>query len=138
MYGDSIFKVIINSIKNFFKIIITLVASAVTSIFGDNKKNDQKIKIQQETKKIEAQKKDKKKKEIISDTETTLPDEDNIKSNPHDDTPISNEIILEAPKKLYKVYTKDNELKYLTIEPLLDLLLKEELEAMYKLEKFKL
>lgn len=138
MYGDSIFKVIINSIKNFFKIIITLVASAVTSILGDNKKNEQKVKIQQETKKIEAQKKDKKKKEIISDTETTLPDEDNIKSNPHDDTPISNEIILEAPKKLYKVYTKDNELKYLTIEPLLDLLLKEELESMYKLEKFKL
>ena len=138
MYGDSVFKVIINSIKNFFKIIITLVASAVTSIFGDNKKNEQKIKIQQETKKIEPTKNSKKKKEIISDTETTLPDEDNIKSNPHDNTPISNEIILEAPKKLYKVYTKDNELKYLTIEPLLDLLLKEELEAMYKLEKFKL
>ena len=40
MYGDSILKVIINSIKNFFKILITLVASAVTSIFGMNKKED--------------------------------------------------------------------------------------------------
>lgn len=137
MYGDSIFKVIINSIKNFFKILITLVASAVTSIFGNNKKVEQKIKTQ-ETKKVETQKKDKRKKEDFNDTATELPDEDNIKANPHDDIPISSEIILEAPKKLYKVYTKDNELKYLTIEPLLDLLLKEELESMYKLEKFKL
>ena len=38
MYGDSIFKVIINSIKNFFKILVTLVASAVTSIFGIEQK----------------------------------------------------------------------------------------------------
>ena len=38
MYGDSIFKIIINSIKNFFKIIATLVATLVTSIFGYKKK----------------------------------------------------------------------------------------------------
>ena len=139
MYGDSILKVIINSIKNFFKILITLVASAVTSIFGMNKKEDKnkkqiKEQTHQEKNNIQKEKKD----IIVGDTETTLPDEDNIKSNPHNDIPISSEIILEAPKKLYKVYTKDNELKYLTIEPLLDLLLKEELEDMYKLEKFKL
>ena len=42
MYGDSIFKVIINSIKNFFKIIATLVATAVTSIFGYKKNEEAK------------------------------------------------------------------------------------------------
>ncbi len=139
MYGDSIFKVIINSIKNFFKIITTLVASAVTSLFG-YKKNEEQPNTQQQTNKQEKQtKKNKKKKQETTDDITTLPDEDNIKSNPHDIKIFTEEELeLQKPQKLYKVYTKDNELKYLTIEKLLDLLLKEELEAMYKQEKFKL
>ena len=82
MYGDSIFKVIINSIKNFFKIIITLVASAVTSIFGIEQKEVKINNKQDTTKQDKPNKKNKKKKEDITDTNTTLPDEDNIKSNP--------------------------------------------------------
>ena len=80
MYGDSIFKVIINSIKNFFKILVTLVASAITSIFGIQQKND-KTNIKEDKKAEE--KKDKKKQDNITDTSTALPDEDNIKTNPH-------------------------------------------------------
>ena len=139
MYGDSILKVIINSIKNFFKIITTLVASAVTSIFG-YKKNEEKTNTQNKiTKQEEKNKKNKKKKQETTDTNTTLPDDDNIKSNPHDNKPyIEEDLKLQKPQRIYKVYDKDNELKYLTIEKLLDLLLKEELEAMYKAEKFKL
>lgn len=140
MYGDSIFKVIINSIKNFFKILVTLVASAITSIFGIQQKND-KTNIKEDKKAEE--KKDKKKQDNITDTSTALPDEDNIKTNPHkinnDDSKITpDDIKLQKPQRLYKVYTKDNELKYLTLEALLDLLLKEDLEARYKQEKFKL
>ena len=52
MYGDSILKVIINSIKNFFKIITTLVASAVTSIFV-YKKNEEQPNTQNKTNKQE-------------------------------------------------------------------------------------
>ena len=140
MYGDSIFKVIINSIKNFFKILVTLVASAITSIFGIQQKND-KTNIKEDKKTEE--KKDKKKQDNITDTSTALPDEDNIKTTPHkinnDDSKITpDDIKLQKPQRLYKVYTKDNELKYLTLEALLDLLLKEDLEARYKQEKFKL
>ena len=138
MYGDSIFKVIINSIKNFFKIIATLVATAVTSIFG-YKKNGEPKQQEQTPKQNKETKKNKKKKQETTDNITTLPDEDNIKSNPFDNKIFTEEELeLQKPQKLYKVYTKDNELKYLTIEKLLDLLLKEELEAMYKQEKFKL
>ena len=140
MYGDSIFKVIINSIKNFFKIIATLVATAVTSIFG-YKKNEEAKKQEQTPKQNIENKKNKKNKQETTDDITTLPDEDNIKSNPFDNkifTEEEIEIELQKPQRLYKVYTKDNELKYLTIEKLLDLLLKEELEAMYKQENFKL
>lgn len=137
MYGDSIFKIIINNIKNFFKIIATLVAALVTSIFGYKKKEDTK-KQEQDPKQ---NKETKKNKQETTDDITTLPDEDNIKSNPFDNkifTEEELEIELQKPQRLYKVYTKDNELKYLTIEKLLDLLLKEELEAMYKQENFKL
>ena len=142
MYGDSIFKVIINSIKNFFKILVTLVASAITSIFGIQQKNDKTNKDIKEASKLE-DKKDKKKQDNITDTSTALPDDDNIKTNPHkinnDDSIINpDDIKLQKPQRLYKVYTKDNELKYLTLEALLDLLLKEDLEARYKQEKFKL
>lgn len=141
MYGDSIFKVIINSIKNFFKIIVTLVASAVTSILGIEQKEVKINNKQDTTKQDKPNKKNKKKKEDITDTDTntTLPDEDNIKSNPHDNKILDeDDLKLQKPQRLYKVYDKDNELKYLTLEKLLDLLLKEELESMYKAEKFKL
>ena len=139
MYENNIFQIIINSIKNFFKILVTLVAKSVTSLFGIEQK-EIKIDNKQETNKQEKQnKKNKKKKQETTDTNTTLPDEDNIKSNPHDNKPYTEEDLkLQKPQRIYKVYTKDNELKYLTIEKLLDLLLKEELEAMYKQEKFKL
>lgn len=137
MNENNIFKTIINGIKNFFKILITLAAAAVTSIFGIEKKEDKKTNQQETPKQDKQNKKNKKKKEDITDNNTTLPDEDNIKSNPHK---LFNEddLKLQKPQRLYKVYDKDNELKYLTLEKLLDLLLKEELEAMYKEEKFKL
>ena len=138
MYEDSIFKVIINSIKNFFKIIITLFASAVTSLFGMEKKETKETTIQTNKKKENNKKK---KKTTTEDQITTLPDEDNIKTNPHqqDDSSYKEDIILELDKsKIYKVYTKDNELKYLKIKPLLDLLFKEEIEKMYKVENFKM
>jgi hypothetical protein len=110
MYGDSILKVIINSIKNFFKIITTLVASAVTSIFG-YKKNEEKTNTQNKiTKQEEKNKKNKKKKQETTDTNTTLPDDDNIKSNPHDNKPyIEEDLKLQKPQRIYKVYDKDNE-----------------------------
>lgn len=139
MYENNIFKVIINSIKNFFKILVTLVAKSVTSIFGLEQKEVKTNTKQETTKQDKPTKKNKKKKEETTDTNTTLPDEDNIKSNPHDNKIIDeDDLKLPKPQKLYKVYDKDNELKYLTLEKLLDLLLKEELEAMYKQEKFKL
>ena len=138
MYEDSIFKVIINSIKNFFKIIITLFASVVTSLFGMEKKETKETTIQTNKKKENNKKK---KKTTTEDQITTLPDEDNIKTNPHqqDDSSYKEDIILELDtSKIYKVYTKDNELKYLKIKPLLDLLFKEEIEKMYKAENFKM
>ena len=138
MYEDSIFKVIINSIKNFFKIIITLFASVVTSLFGMEKKETKETTIQTNKKKENNKKK---KKTTTEDQITTLPDEDNIKTNPHqqDDSSYKEDIILELDtSKIYKVYTKDNELKYLKIKPLLDLLFKEEIEKMYKVENFKM
>ena len=144
MYGDSKIKVIINSIKNFFKILITLVASAVTSIFGmQQKKEDKDKNLKEILNSIDKDKKNKKNQDNITDSTAALPDEDNMKTNPHkidfNDSNIDpDDIKLQKPHRLYKVYTKDNELKYLTLEALLDLLLKEDLEARYKQEKFKL
>lgn len=137
MENDSILKKIINSIKNLFKIIITLVSASIASLFGNEKKEiNKKAKNNQDKKNNNI---NNKKKELSSDSNTTLPDEDNSKSNAHDTKLFTEDDLgLKKPEKLYKVYTKDNELKYLTLIPLLDLLLKEDLETIYKQEKFKL
>lgn len=141
MQEQSKIKIILYKIRNFFLIIIMIIINFFKSLFGSSKTT-----IQKQTIKKEQPIKQETKKEIhVTNTETTLPDEDNIKTNPHDnittteDTTNNTDIILEIPKeKLYKVYTKDNELKYLTLSALLDLIIKEELERIYKVEKFKL
>lgn len=137
-------KKIISKIINFLKLLIWTIISIIKQIFFPKKDNKN---IKKDNIKQTSTNSNKDKKEIQSDI-TTLPDEDNIKTNPHnnsaneqqsseeDTTP---DIILEIPKeKLYKVYNKDNELKYLTLSALLDLIVKEELENIYKEEKFKL
>lgn len=141
MQEQSKIKIILYKIRNFFLIIIMTIIDFFKSLFGSSKTT-----IQKQTIKKEQPIKQETKKEIpVTSTETTLPDEDNIKTNPHDnittteDTTNNTDIVLEIPKeKLYKVYTKDNELKYLTLSALLDLIIKEELERIYKVEKFKL
>ena len=141
MQEQSKIKIILYKIRNFFLIIIMTIINFFKSLFGSSKTT-----IQKQTIKKEQPIKQETKKEIpVTNTETTLPDEDNIKTNPHDnittteDTTNNTDIVLEIPKeKLYKVYTKDNELKYLTLSDLLDLIIKEELERIYKVEKFKL
>lgn len=140
MKEQSILKKILIQIKKIILIIFLFIGNIIKTLFGipKTKKEEKKI-----TNKYISQ--DNTKKEINYNEETTtLPDEDNIKSNPHNnnntETDDSNqEILLELPKKkLYKFYNKDNELKYLTIEALLDLIIKEELERIYKFEHFKL
>ena len=148
MEEQSIIKKILLTIKKYILIIFTLIIGLIRTIFQIDKKdkNKQNVKPTQDI-----IKKQETKKEIPTTTApATLPDEDNIKTNPHDNktnsTPIDTEdtnpntdVILELPKqKLFKVYTKDNELKYLPLNALLDLIIKEELERIYKEEKFKL
>ena len=60
MYENNIFKVIINSIKNFFKILVTLVAKSVTSIFGLEQKEVKTNNKQETTKQDKPTKKNKK------------------------------------------------------------------------------
>lgn len=139
MKERSIFKKILIQIKKIILIIFLFIGNIIKTLFGipKTKKEEKKI-----TNKYISQ--DNTKKNINHNEESaTLPDEDNIKSNPHNnntETDNSNqEVLLELPKKkLYKFYNKDNELKYLTIEALLDLIIKEELERIYKFEHFKL
>lgn len=141
MQEQSKFKLILYKIRNFFLIIIITIINFFKNLFGNSKTTTKKqVTIEKQTNNQET------KKEIQNnDTITTLPDEDNIKTNPHnnqtttDDSVATSEVILELPKeKLYKVYTKDNELKYLNLKDLLDLIIKEELERIYKVENFKL
>ncbi len=136
-------KKLITKILTFLKGIILAILYVIKEIFSPSKKKvEQKKDIQ---KNVEKQKEIKR---VTEDNITTLPDEDNIKTNPHNDNITStennndenttNEVILELPQeKLYKIYNKDNELKYLTINSMLDLIVKEELEDIYKIEKFK-
>ncbi len=142
MEEQSMLKKILTYIKKFFLIIFLFIGNIIKALFGIPKEEKNNIK----NKYIPQ---DNSKKAIkYNQDETTLPDEDNIKSNPHNNNNNSNDtktdtssqkILLELPKKkLYKYYNKDNELKYLTIEDLLDLIIKEELERIYKVEHFKL
>ncbi len=143
MQEQSTFKKILSIIKKYLLIIFLIIGNLIRSLFGKPKKDIKEELIKQESK---SQPKEIKKETPISSNPTTLPDEDNIKTNPHnsisttsEDTNPNTDIVLELPKqKLYKVYTKDNELKYLPLNGLLDLIIKEELERIYKVEKFKL
>ena len=146
MEEQSIIKKILLTIKKYILIIFTLIIGLIRTIFQIDKKDKNK----KETKPTQiTQKKQETQKETPATNDiATLPDEDNIKINPHDnkispvdteDTNPNTDVVLELPKqKLFKVYTKDNELKYLPLDALLDLIVKEELERIYKEEKFKL
>ena len=143
MQEQSTIKKILSTIKKYLLIIFLIIGNIIRSLFGKPKKDIKEELVKQESK---TQPKEIKKETPISSNPTTLPDEDNIKTNPHnnissttEDTNPNTDIVLELPKqKLYKVYTKDNELKYLPLNGLLDLIIKEELERIYKVEKFKL
>lgn len=143
MQEQSTIKKILSIIKKYLLIIFLIIGNIIRSLFGKPKKDIKEELIKQESK---TQPKEIKKETPISSNPTTLPDEDNIKTNPHnnisttsEDTNPNTDIVLELPKqKLYKIYTKDNELKYLPLNGLLDLIIKEELERIYKVEKFKL
>lgn len=142
MQEQSTIKKLFIIIKKYILIFFLIIGNIIRSLFGGTKKD-----IKEEIKKqITPPNKKSEKQEIQTTISATLPDEDNIKTNPHnninttteDSTPTS-DIVLELPKeKLYKVYTKDNELKYLPLTALLDLIIKEELERIYKVENFKL
>lgn len=143
MQEQSTIKKILSTIKKYILIILLIIGNIIRSLFGKSKKDIKKELIQKESK---SHNKEIKKETPFSSNPTTLPDEDNIKTNPYntisttsEDTNPNTDIILELPKqKLYKVYTKDNELKYLPLNSLLDLIIKEELERIYKVENFKL
>ena len=142
MQEQSKIKILLYKIRNFFLLIIMTIINIFKSIFGGSKQTQKK----QTPSNIQQIPQQKQKKELpTTNTETSLPDENNIKSNPHnnnstiEDSTQNTDVVLELPKqKLYKVYTKDNELKYLPLNALLDLIIKEELERIYKIEKFKL
>lgn len=136
-----VLKKIIIKIINFFKLLILTILSIIKQLFFPEKKN-----IKKNIDEVKTSSSNKTTQKPIKETDiASPPDEDNIKTNPHNttdtqssDTNQSNEIVLKIPKeKLYKVYNKDNELKYLTLSALLDLIVKEELESIYKEEKFK-
>lgn len=143
MQEESMLKKILKKIKKFLLIIFLIIGDFFRSLFGSSKKDIKKANQQKQTEQV---KPEDKKETPITSTPATLPDEDNIKVNPHnnkisdqEDTNPSSDVVLEIPKQtLYKVYTKDNELKYLPLDALLDLIIKEELERIYKVENFKL
>ena len=143
MQEESKLKKVLIIIKKYILIIFLIIGNFFRSLFETSEKETKKdIQNNTQTNKIKEQKKE----TPLTSTSSQLPDEDNIKSNPHnsnqtnqEDTTNNTDIILEIPKqKLYKVYTQNNELKYLPLNALLDLIIKEELEEIYKIEKFKL
>ena len=140
MEEQSILKKILSTLKKYILIFLIMIINLIRALFGKPR-----INITKEDK-INTNKEQLKKENInIGNNNTSLPDEDNIKTNPHntetnstDSTNNSNRILKIPNQKLYKVYTKDNELKYLPLKELLDLIIKEELEKIYKIEGFKL
>ncbi|MGN1372153.1 MAG: hypothetical protein ACI4XM_07770 [Candidatus Coprovivens sp.] len=140
MEEQSILKKILSILKKYILIFFIMIINLIRSLFGKPRINITK------EEKINTNKEQLKKENInIGNNNTSLPDEDNIKANPHntetttsDSTNESNKILKIPNQKLYKVYTKDNELKYLPLKELLDLIIKEELERIYKIEGFKL
>ncbi len=146
MQEQSTLKKIFNIIKKYLLIIFLAIGGFFQSLFGSSKKEVKKVKIDINNNQNNKKEINKKETPITTTTSTTLPDDDNIKVNPHnnikptdEDTSNNTDVVLELPKqKLYKVYTKDNELKYLPLDALLDLIIKEELERIYKVENFKL
>ena len=145
MQKESLLKRLLSKIKHILLIILLLIGKIIKSIFSSSKNNQSPNITKNKKTKLESKQV---KKETPTTDITSLPDEDNMKTNKHnsinntsdnEDITSNNEVILEIPKeKLYKVYTKNNELKYLSINALLDLFIKEALEEIYKVEKFKL
>ena len=140
MKQQSTLKKILIKIKNIIILIIITIIGLIKKFFNiDNKNNiKQKIEPKENTEKIIKETK------IDVSPIGTLPDEDNIKSNPHQSETSSedsiNDIILELPKIKYekiKNNNKKDEEEKLTVDELLNNLVIEELEDIYKEEKFK-
>ena len=105
MHEESILKKIFITIKKYILIIFLIIGNIIRSLFGAPKKEIPKFENQTKKAKEEIPKQ---KETKISNSDTGLPDEDNIKTNPHDNKIIDDEIKLQKPQRLYKVYTKDN------------------------------
>ncbi len=138
MENQSIIKKILSFIANLFKVIIIMILNLIRALFGKSK-----ISTQNNT---NSNKESNLTKSNITnnsnENNTVLPDEDNIKANPHnrtDDDNTTNDILLELPKyKLNNLNKKmdDRQVNKLTFE-LISELIDLELEEIYKEDKFK-
>ncbi len=139
MEEKTLLRKITDFIKNVIKVIIIFILSIFRSIFSQDKKNTK------ETIKQNAINNDNKetKKNINTSNQTSIPDEPNTLSNPHntnnEETTNTSSIILELPKD--KVNNLSNNLqnkeKIIYTYELLQIYIEEELERTYKDDNFK-
>lgn len=139
MEEKTLLRKITDFIKNVIKVIIIFILSIFRSIFSQDKKNTKEIKkpntINNDGKET--------KKDINTSNQTSIPDEPNTLSNPHntnsEETPNSSSIILELPKE--KLNNLNNNLqnkeKIIYTYELLQIYIEEELERTYKDDNFK-
>lgn len=139
MEEKTLLRKITDFIKNVIKVIIIFILSIFRSIFSQDKKNTKEIK---KTNTINNDGKETK-KDINTSNQTSIPDEPNTLSNPHntnsEETPNSSSIILELPKE--KLNNLNNNLqnkeKIIYTYELLQIYIEEELERTYKDDNFK-
>lgn len=139
MEEKTLLRKITDFIKNVIKVIIIFILSIFRSIFSQDKKNTKEIKkpntINNDGKET--------KKDINTSNQTSIPDEPNTLSNPHntnsEETPNSSSIILELPKD--KLNNLNNNLQnketIIYTYELLQIYIEEELERTYKDDNFK-
>ena len=117
-------------LKKWFLIIVSFIINIFRTIFGKSKINLVKTKTKKEN--VLSQKDEK----IVIQNSSSLPDTDNVKTDPHN---TNEEIKLEIKNDVsYRYINKDNFVTHLKLIPLLDLIIKEELEQIYSFENFKL
>lgn len=141
MEKQSIIKKIFYSIANLFKVILIMILNLIRSLFGKSKNTDYKTITKINTHDIKENIDNGNK--INSNINTGLPDEDHMKSNPHEDyhedEDSTNDVFLELPRYKLNHLNKridDGKVNYLTYE-LVSKFIDEELEEIYKEQKFK-
>lgn len=139
MEEKTLLRKITDFIKNVIKVIIIFILSIFRSIFSQDKKNTKEIKkpntINNDGKET--------KKDINTSNQTSIPDEPNTLSNPHntnnEETTNTSSIILDLPKdKLNNLSNNlQNKEKIIYTYELLQIYIEEELERTYKDDNFK-